>query len=499
MALIQGLGALTAIAFATFGFLLLNESRHDTLDGRLRSDASLVRAVANDIARNFELFDLSLRGAITAWNSPEFAPATPAARQMMMFDFSTGATYLNRLLAIDERGDVVADSSTLEPPKVSMLDREYFQVHRDNPSPELFISRPVRSKFTPGVIAIVLSRRVNKADGSFGGVVAGAIDVSYFESLFNNLALRSDASFRVFQEDGTLILGHPFRLADIGSDQRGAALFEHFPDTSVGSFFSDGQAGGVPRYYSFSRVGNMPLVVSVGSSLSEIYGPWQTRAIRLGAILFLLTSAFFALAILLGVEFRRRGAAESQARQLAERLSLSASTDGLTGLANRRALDEFLANECARGYRARKALSVLMIDVDYFKKYNDALGHSAGDDALRLIAQCVDRHCRRPGDLAARYGGEEFVVVLPETSLMGALRIADMMQKALQASNTSHPAGLNGRLTMSIGAACGIIGPSEDPFSLVKCADAALYHAKDNGRDQTAVYDELQERRSARR
>ena len=158
------------------------------------------------------------------------------------------------------------------------------------------------------------------------------------------------------------------------------------------------------------------------------------------------------------------------------------STDSLTGIFNRRRFDEALREEWRRCARARVPLSLLMIDVDYFKDYNDRLGHLRGDDCLRRIAVLLTQVARRGGDLVARYGGEEFVCLLPNTGPQGAVSVAERLQAIINHARIPHPASPVGPcLTISIGVASAY-PPAESPEALVDLADRLLYATKKQGR-----------------
>ncbi len=160
------------------------------------------------------------------------------------------------------------------------------------------------------------------------------------------------------------------------------------------------------------------------------------------------------------------------------------SLDGLTGIANRRHFDDILAREWRRSMRQGSEFSVIMCDVDYFKAYNDRLGHIAGDECLRQIGTTLVNCMDRGGDLVARYGGEEFAVILPETSLIGARIVAERMWEAVARLDITHPDSPFGKVTASFGVASGIAMPEADPAKLLKVADRALYKAKEDGRNR---------------
>lgn len=162
------------------------------------------------------------------------------------------------------------------------------------------------------------------------------------------------------------------------------------------------------------------------------------------------------------------------------------STDSLTGIANRRHFDCMLAEEWRRCARNGVPLSLLMIDVDYFKEYNDRLGHLRGDDCLRRIALLFTQVGRRGGDLVARYGGEEFVCLLPNTDTAGAVAVAARLQEIIDQARIPHPASpLGPYLSISIGAAAARPA-AETPEALVDLADRLLYAAKKKGRKAIA-------------
>ena len=178
---------------------------------------------------------------------------------------------------------------------------------------------------------------------------------------------------------------------------------------------------------------------------------------------------------------------ETEARQTERRLAALASTDGLTGLLNRRAFLERMEREWRRAARDSHALALLFIDCDHFKDYNDEYGHIEGDECLRRVSDVLARHAQRPGDLAARYGGEEFVLLLPNTSGRGALIVAEKLRRAVEALSIGHTRNLPyGRVTVSIGLATERLSPKHDskPEYLLRSADNALYQAKADGRNR---------------
>jgi diguanylate cyclase (GGDEF)-like protein/PAS domain S-box-containing protein len=184
----------------------------------------------------------------------------------------------------------------------------------------------------------------------------------------------------------------------------------------------------------------------------------------------------------------------TEQKKLETRLETLAIEDSLTGLANRRRFDERLKEEWARAYRDRSSLSLLMIDVDHFKSYNDEYGHPAGDACLRLVAQIFAAEMQRPGDLAARYGGEEFAVLLPNTDAAGCARIGERIRREIRDAGLVHTSNhASGCVTASLGgAACRpALERTAGVVSLVEAADQALYAAKEAGRNRLMMSGEV--------
>ncbi len=172
-------------------------------------------------------------------------------------------------------------------------------------------------------------------------------------------------------------------------------------------------------------------------------------------------------------------------RQHAQSLKRISQVDGLTGIANRRYFDEYLNKEWRRALRSAQMLALIMMDVDHFKAYNDGYGHQAGDDCLRKMARALSAEVRRPADLLARYGGEEVVAVLPDTSLAGALLIAENIRLAVEAIAIPHAKSPTApHVTLSLGVAAVVPTPATLPKLLIEAADKALYQAKAEGRNR---------------
>ncbi|SHL85433.1 response regulator receiver modulated diguanylate cyclase [Rhodanobacter sp. OK091] len=180
---------------------------------------------------------------------------------------------------------------------------------------------------------------------------------------------------------------------------------------------------------------------------------------------------------------------QQQLMQINEALRRLSDVDGLTGLSNRRNLDAYLEAEWRRAVRDREDFSILMIDVDDFKLYNDTCGHLAGDEVLKQVAKVMQQCAHRPADLAARYGGEEFAMVLPSTSQAGAKRVADQICANVRGLSILPDASSGMCVTVSVGAATAVPSRGESYAPLLDAADAALYEAKRAGKNRVVSHE----------
>jgi len=234
---------------------------------------------------------------------------------------------------------------------------------------------------------------------------------------------------------------------------------------------------------------SVPVIVVTSHSEAE----FEVSALQLGASDF-ITKPYRATAVMARVNTQLR------VKQLSDELRHAAATDGLTGLANRRFFDEYLAREWRRAGRSGDPLSLLMIDVDHFKLFNDQYGHPRGDACLLKVAEVLTGACRRPADFVARYGGEEFAILLPQTPRAGAQSVAARILNVMQAAGIAHVCSPTAaHVTVSIGIAsmdsvhaqrrCSDADDSSlcdalpmKATGLISTADEALYIAKSAGR-----------------
>lgn len=482
LAVLAGLGLL-----AFFSHVLI-DSRHDTLRFAAQADATLTRAIAQDIGIAFEGYDLSLKGARLALTEPDFSSAGDVIRQLALFDHSTNARYLNRVAIVNADGKIVADSFRSNPlPADNLAGEEFFTVQRDATDDSLFVSKPLQLRLDSGEWSLVLSRRISRPDGTFGGIVMCSINLNYFQAMFLNLDIGEQSRFSILGTDGTIFTRQPFRLTDIGKQIGPNELFKHYPAKLSGSFESVSARDETERILTYARIANLPLIVVVSSSKAHILAGWHQKAIVMTTVLILLLIALATAGVLLSREFRLRRRVEMKMAALATRMAHMATRDSLTALANRRSFDDTAAKEWKRAVRNQSSFSLLLIDVDHFKSYNDEHGHLRGDDALISVAACIRKNLKRPADFAARYGGEEFVVLLPETDQAGAHVLAETIRCSIELAHLAS--GAPRAVTASIGVTT-IVPTSRLLFAdAFAAADSALYCAKRLGRNRIEYRD----------
>ncbi len=176
--------------------------------------------------------------------------------------------------------------------------------------------------------------------------------------------------------------------------------------------------------------------------------------------------------------------------EMVEELKKISILDGLTGISNRRFFEEYSEREWKRAQRDKLPFTVVMIDLDYFKAYNDTYGHQKGDESLKAVAEIIKSSMKRPSDLAARYGGEEFILTLPDTNKEGGYELAEKLRKKVEDLKLEHKNNICGNeITISLGVAMDIAEPGKKLYDLIDRADKALYEAKNSGRNRTLVYE----------
>jgi diguanylate cyclase (GGDEF)-like protein len=460
---------LVIVCFCAVCAKFVADARNSAWQGARETTASLVAAIDLDILLNVESFDLALQAVADNLRHPDIDRITPDLRQLVLFDRSATARHLDAMLVLDATGHVRFDSRTADPEPVSRADRDYFQFNEMNDTAGLHISPPLIARST-GQPVVSLSRRLSRPDGSFAGVVVGGLRLSYFAQLFKTVSLGPDDTMTLSSTDGTLLMRWPYQEEFIGRNLKAAELYKHLAREPAGSFETNAVTDGTRRLVVYSRIGDFPLVISVGRSTADILADWHRYAFAIG----LLVAALWLMALYLIIELRKRGEAESN-------LAVLATTDELTGLANRRKFNEAITREWRRAMRERQPIALMMLDADLFKEYNDRHGHQAGDKLLQMIGRAMSASIKRATDVAARYGGDEFSILLPATPVEGATRVAERVRQCLAELCFAYSVK---QANLSIGIAAIVPEPGESHAALLAAVDQALYRAKEAGRDR---------------
>ena len=471
--LISSAVAAIVVVFA----VVLADSRADARRAAEAAEGNLTTALARDLDRNVELLDLSIQAARDAWSDPRIRALDPELRQLVVFDHSATASFIDAILVVDRTGAVVADSHSATPPTREFREADFFkaQAARDV---GLYIGRPMHVPGKPDW-HVAFSRRITADDGSFGGVAVGFLNLGYLTETYQHLPLGPGGVLLLLNADGTLLVREPELRGAIGRSLKGNPVFDRMIGPDTGAFEGVSSLDGQSRLFAFRRVGILPLIQAVAATTDAVYAGWRIKATVLGAVMAALCSGILALLFGLKGELQHRVAAERA-------LDVLASTDPLTGLANRRRFFERAAARCDAAARDGVPLSVLMIDADHFKSFNDLYGHVARDRVLVALARAIEGEMRVGVDVAARYGGEEFIVLLPGLGRREAFAVAEAIRGAVARMAEPHERATAGIVTVSTGLASAEAGTPPDLRILVEAADAELYRSKRDGRNRSS-------------
>jgi len=474
------------IVMASLSVVTLIQQWIDARDYAEATSRNLVTILQHDIDRTIETYNISLIATATQIEKPEVMGLPHRLRNAILFDSisldSSSRLDLGTSFIVDKNGKLLIDAQRDPVPIANVADREYFRVHQQDPARGLFVSGPIVSRLNPGQEVIALSRRISKPDGTFDGVVGMGIQLEYFSRLLSSVKLSDESSLTLLTDNGNFVARLPrIDAAKPGNTAINPALLKKFNASAEGSFVARSGTDGVKRLFTFRHLPQLSMIIVAAPSQREVFAGWWRRAAIIGTLMVVFSAALQFVSLLLMAELRSRKESEARMRDLAR-------TDGLTGLATRRVFDEVIAREHAVAKRAKRALTLLFIDVDHFKPFNDTYGHLAGDQALVNIARVLTNGLRYGSDLAARYGGEEFVLVLADTAEADAIEVAERLRLAVAALHIAHTHSSTGHLTVSMGVAAYDGTTSLDVNGLIELADEWLYQAKRLGRNR--VYSE---------
>nr|GEX77214.1 response regulator PleD [Tanacetum cinerariifolium] len=371
---------------------------------------------------------------------------------------------IQALFIYDAQGNWIVSSFPQNTPAKNNSDRAYFAYHREHTDESIHIGSIVESR-TTGDKVIPISRRINAPDGTFAGVALATVPVDYFQTFFERMDVDDKGVIFLALNNGDLLARRPTLAALMTTNLAKGDIFSlYLSKADSGTAVIQSVVDGVERIYAYRRVAGLPIVVAAGVSCEHVFAPWWAYAWRSMAMIGLIIAALGLLGMLLYRQIQQLMTAERELNVARGDLEVIAQTDSLTLMANRRCFDTALQKEWARAGRNNSSLAIILLDIDWFKQYNDHYGHLQGDECLKQVARVIGSSVNRASDLAARYGGEEFVVLLPETDLAGAMSIAEKIRLSIVDALIEHSASPIGNLTIKV--------------------DRLLYSAKTKGRNR---------------
>lgn len=387
---------------------------------------------------------------------------------------------INNVVVYDAQGNIfTALHESFSGPRKG-VDRSFFIYHKENKSQQIFIGQPVVSR-TNGKWVITISRRLETPTGAFNGVVVVTLGIENFLALYGQINIGHSGVIGLTTQSGVLLVRHPFKNNYIGAIVSDSPLFRTYLKVqNAGIASSVSRFDKIERIYAFEKNKRYGLVTTVAVSTQEALAPWRKQALQLSVLILVFTAILIAASCFLYSDLSRK-TRDNRA------LKIIASEDALTGLFNRRIFDEKILSEIAACAASDAPISVLIVDVDYFKKYNDNYGHPEGDRCLTLLGNSLRESLNRDNQVVARYGGEEFALILPDTDIQEALRLGQTIIHNVFSLHIEHAFSPFGRVTVSVGIstarAVDIAGSQQN---IIIAADQALYQAKRAGRNRHA-------------
>lgn len=405
---------------------------------------------------------------------------------------------LNGLFVYDAQGRWLATTATNVPQNSNNADREYFIWHRNHNDAQLHVGHVIRSRSTDKLI-IPVSLRLNDAQGAFRGVALGTISVDFFRHVYRWYELGEGDLLGLLHADGTILYIRPFPDSIINRSIADSPLFTNIlKSTRSGTHTWKNRVDGVERIVGYARPERYPLVAVAGYDRHALAQAWlsNNRAIILLNVLLLL---MVMLCGILGIRQLQKTVtkhmellkAQDELTRANHTLQDLALLDSLTGAGNRRHFDIYLEQCLVRSAETGAPVSLIMLDIDYFKNYNDTYGHVAGDECLKKVANILKNLPRRSTDIVARYGGEEFALILPSSGTREAEMLARRALETLRHAALPHEATKLAEKVVTLSVGISTSEPGSDSVSLKQAADTALYAAKYAGRNRIVTTHDL--------
>lgn len=478
------------VALFITNILLILLDRQQVLKQTRISNTNLARAVSERIEASVAEIEHVLGTLAEQIDELPMTSSGLVGLQRVLVSSVARIDQLDELSIYDASGQPIATSDLSKSSAPASAVLPYLTLHQSNPSLTAVLHPPVRSASAVDGWTLPISLRIEDATGKFEGMALANVSIGHLYRVLERFDIGDGAI--MLTVGGHHLVRRPFLAAEVGKPVAPVpGVQEHH---SSGSGDTKSPVDGVDRLFSFEDTRSYPIRVVIASSKSEVLWSW------------LLASSLQTLWVVALCVVLKRGSDHAQRalqnRQEAERnlrkahasladannrLQTLAQFDELTALPNRRYFDRRFTRVFKSAWRERQPLALVMVDIDFFKTFNDRYGHPAGDRCLATVAAALKSAISRPRDFIARYGGEEMVILLPGSDADGAATVAEAARQAVLDANIGHTTNPEGKVTISLGVAAFVPRPGRTAEELLQLADDALYEAKRAGRNRVAV------------
>lgn len=392
-----------------------------------------------------------------------------------IFDLDFKKRFIEKIYILDSQGSIIIPIAD-QGKKINAHQRDYFLFHSSTEKDELYISPVGIGKIT-GKEQFRMSRRINRPNGSFGGVVLIPVEPKAFADYYRKLLPHSDnAAVLIGTIDKRIRARSPYPTDDLlQKPVDSPTLWNSFNQNPSGSYRGISVIDSIERQFIYDKVGDLPLVIVTGFSDKDVQHNVAEQMLAITLASLSATLIVTMLAAILTVIERQR-----------ESMQKLATVDALTGIFNRRHLMSIGLKEITKAQRYKTPLSLIMLDIDHFKKVNDTWGHPAGDRVLQVMS-CIMASAVRNKDIVGRLGGEEFLIILPETNEYENKIIAERIRCMIEECDLAKS---DDQITIFFKSSIGIVtlaGSDVSFDNLLSRVDKALYQAKETGRNRVVV------------
>ncbi|WP_418186597.1 diguanylate cyclase [Aliarcobacter lanthieri] len=412
------------------------------------------------------------------------------------FKFFTRAVPIARTFAIINKDGKLIVSNREELVGFDSTNRDYFTIIKNNQiKNRLYISSPYVTSL--GTWTITLSMMLEDKNGNFDGAMIATINPIMIKQILDSVSYSKDMRTSIISADGTLFLTTPNFDEILGTNiKQEGSLFSQYLTRNEKSSILNGKTyiSNINRLVGFLKLKpeyidiNEPIYVAISRDIDILYESFEEEISIYIFLYFILSIVLIPILYILQKRRYKLKLDEIETdRILKEKLEAFAYIDGLTEIPNRRHFDQVFEKEWEYCLRNNKTLCTILIDIDFFKKYNDFYGHQVGDECLKKVAQTLKNSLNRSHDFVARYGGEEFVVILPDTNFEGAIKIAEILRNSIKELNIPHKnSDVSNVVTISLGLSFVIPNNDITPEILLRRSDESLYQSKNTGRDKVS-------------